>query len=262
MNVIRLMGGLGNQLFQYAFGKAMMQHGTDVRFNSKWYTSVKNAHRPYRLDKFYTDVPVGSFNHGIIYEKGVNKGKCDINLLKKDGYAFAGYWQYLTYFKSVIPILQKEIRVREEFYNEEFLSLREIIANTNSVGVHVRRGDYVIQRGFHDLPFDYYLRALGNVKGDLFIFSDDIPWCREKFKESYFSCKIRFVSTVDYLDFELLKSCRHQVTTNSTFSYWAALLNDNPDKIVVSPNRWLGDNIINDENRFPKEWIKIFDYVI
>jgi hypothetical protein len=104
------------------------------------------------------------------------------------------------------------------------------------------------------------LRALSNVKGDIFIFSDDIPWCKQKFNDFY--SNITYVDLDDYLSFELMRLCKHNVTTNSTFSYWAAILNDNPDKIVVSPYKWLGDQVINDKLRFPEEWIKIPDYAV
>jgi hypothetical protein len=260
MNVIRIAGGLGNQIFQYAFGKSMMQNGIDVKFNMRWSATPKNAHRPFRLDKFRVNIPICHITNKVIHEKNISG--CDLSLLKRDGFTFAGYWQYMLYFIDLIPVLKKEICVREEFYNEEFLVLREKILNTESVGIHIRRGDYVYQKGFYDLPFKYYLNAINYTDGELFIFSDDIPWCKEKFKESYFSRKITFVSLIDYLDFELLKLCKHQVTANSTFSYWAALLNDYTNKVVVSPNVWLGDNIIDDERRFPKEWIKIEGNVV
>jgi hypothetical protein len=252
------MGGLGNQMFQYAFGKAMS--GTDVRYNLSWYQKSKNVHRPFRLDKFKTNIRVHESVKQTIYEK--HEQQCDLTLLKKDGFNFVGYWQYLPYIISVISTLKKEFVVKEEFYNENFLALREKIVNCESVSLHVRRGDYVWQKGFHDLPFHYYVRALCLVPGELFVFSDDIAWCRDKFKESYFQRNITFVQLDDYLDFELMRSCTHNVCANSTFSFWAALMNNNPSKMVVTPFKWLGDNVIGDEKRFPKEWIKISDYVI
>jgi len=258
MNVIRLMGGLGNQIFQYAFGKAQSMNGIDVRYTLSWFEKTKNVHRPYRLDKFNIPIVYHPSIRNTIYEK--NRGM-DLSLLEKDGFNFVGYWQYYPYYKDIIPILKKEICVLEEFYTDEFLALRDKIVNSNSVSVHVRRGDYVIQKGFHDLPFHYYMRALTHVKGDVYVFSDDIEWCKEKFSKDYFD-SITFVDMEDYHSFELMKFCKHNVTTNSTFSFWAALLNDNPDKIVVCPYKWLGDPMINDENRFPKEWIKIPDHVV
>jgi hypothetical protein len=258
MNVIRLAGGLGNQVFQYAFGRSMMQNGIEVKFNHRWFDKRTNINRPYVLDKFKVEI-----NRSHIEGKVIHEGNsCDVSLLKKDGYTFAGYWQYYPYYKDIVPILRQEICVKEKFYTEKFLRLKEEIMDSNSVSLHVRRGDYVYQKGFHDLPVNYYLRALSSIKGDVYIFSDDIPWCRERFKEELLGRKITFVDMEDYLSFELMKFCHNNITANSTFSYWAALLNDNPDKIVISPNKWLGDNIVDDENRFPKEWVKIFDYAI
>lgn len=261
MNVIRLMGGLGNQIFQYAFGKAQMQNGIDVRFTLSWYDKSKNIHRPFRLDKFKINVPIYLSTGRFVYER--NTG-FDISLLRRDNIDPVGYWQYYPYFKDIIPILQKEIKVREECYTEQFLALREAIVNSDSISIHVRRGDYLNQKGFHDLPLRYYFEAIGMLsrRDSIFIFSDDIPWCREKFKQDYFQEKITFIDMEDYLSFELMRLCKKNIATNSTFSYWAALLNDNPCKVVVSPNRWLGDPEPDiKEQRFPKEWIKIPDYV-
>jgi hypothetical protein len=248
------MGGLGNQMFQYAFGRANIN---DTRYTLSWYVKSKNVHRPYRLDKFNTKINLHKSIKNTIYEK--HRG-FDMSLLKMDGFNFVGYWQYYPYFKDIIPCLREELVVKEQYHTKKFLALRDKITSTNSVSVHVRRGDYLVQKGFHELPFHYYIRALGYVKGELFVFSDDISWCKSKFND-YFS-NITFVDIEDYLAFELMRLCKQNVTTNSTFSYWAAILNDNPNKIVISPYKWLGDQVIDDKLRFPEEWIKIPDYVV
>jgi hypothetical protein len=73
-------------------------------------------------------------------------------------------------------------------------------------------------------------------KGQVYVFSDDIPWCRANFPKNFI-----FVDIIDYLAFDLMRVCKHHIIANSTFSWWAAYLNDNPDKVVISPKKWRKD---------------------
>ena len=262
MNVIRLAGGIGNQFFQYAFGRAQMHKGLTVRFTPPW-KGWKFPHpREYRLGKFHTVMEFSEFlrQTKITERSHLTKFRVefDLNLLKKDHCNFKGYWQCLPYYKDILPELEKELWVKEEFYTKKYLDLRERITNTESVSVHVRRTDYVGNKAYHEFPFSYYYNAIQQVKGDLFIFSDDMPWCKSVFKRDYFSRKITFVHGLDYLDFELMKLCKHNISANSSFSYWASLLNPNPDKTVIISGKWLAEKEVdNKELHFPKEWIKL-----
>jgi len=93
MNTIKLCGGLGNQLFQYAFGKAQMENGINVCFDNSWYSNLKIKNRFYALDKFQIDLKLGRRQAGgTVHECGFDR-----NLLQKDGYNFHGYWQYPAY---------------------------------------------------------------------------------------------------------------------------------------------------------------------
>jgi hypothetical protein len=257
MNVVRVMGGLGNQMFQYAFGKVV-----GASYDLSWFRSYTNhAHpRPYRLGKFNTKIKENAFLPQETIEE--RKVGFDMNLLNKKNCNFYGYWQWLGYYKAILPILRQELTLKEAFYTEEFIRLRNEICSCDSLSIHVRRGDYLTQAGFHDLPLRYYFEAVSALsrRDCIFIFSDDIPWCKSKFKQDYFQEKITFVQLDDYLSFELMKNCRKNITANSTFSWWAAYLNDNPDKAVVTPREWLCNDIQEtngNEVYFPKEWIKI-----
>ena len=263
MNVVQLAGGVGNQLFQYAFAKAQMVKKVEVSCTPPW-PGWKWPHpRQYVIDKFHTDMAVHSLikgNRRIIERLYQLKNGMlyDLQLLKMKDCNFEGYWQYLSYFKDILPLLKKEIQVKEEFYTKKFLDMRKRILDTNSVSIHVRRTDYVGNKAYGAFPFSYYLDAVQYVEGDLFIFSDDIPWCREVFNRAYFSRKITFVHLVEYLDFELMRLCKHNISANSSFSYWASLLNPNPDKKVVISGKWLAETEVdNNELHFPKEWIKL-----
>ena len=242
MNVVALQGGLGNQLFQYAFGRAQQVNGIDVRFSCLWFERRKAKRkkdkwdlfpREYRLDKFNTTITMGSLDREAVRDEGV-----DLSLLTLDDNYFVGYWSDMKYSEHILPILRKEFCLKEQFYTKEFIQLKKQITESPSVSVHVRRGDYIGREGFYVLPFEYYYEAIQQTEGDLFIFSDDIPWCKEMFKEGYFSRKVTFVELEDYLCFELMKLCSHNIISNSTFSWWAAYLNDNPNKAVFTPLGW------------------------
>jgi hypothetical protein len=254
INSVQLCGGIGNQLFQYAFGRVQTERGIKVFYNLIWYKKKQLPPRPYRLGKFNTIVHLSlERNQKLVREKGF-----DLGYLKNTNCYFTGYWQYLAYFKSILPILQKEFWVRKEFYTPEFIEFKEQILSTESVSVHVRRQDYINRQGFGALPLKYYFEAFKKVKGDLFIFSDDLDWCKKVFDSDYFTQKITFVSVNDFLDFELMRLCKHHILANSTFSWWAAILDDDLKKKVVCPSNWLlCSGELGNRGNFPKHWIKI-----
>jgi len=271
MNVVKIMGGVGNQLFQYAFGKVLEKTGKEVAFDVSWGDTKTckdpSAPRPIRLPMFQvTNLKTSLFleENPTINEANVGY---DLGLFNmKNSNNFEGYWQYYPYYKAILPILKNEFQLRTEVYSDKFLEYAEMIWKTDSISLHVRRGDYQKHRRsmFRDLTAPYYFEALSkvkDVKGNLFVFSDDLPWCKETFKQEFFSRKIIFVDIEDYLAFELMRFCKHNVITNSTFSWWAAWLNDNSDKIVVCPNRYLCDSEeISNKRRHPQEWIKVNDH--
>ena len=257
MNVIKVMGGLGNQLFQYAFGVAQRENGILVKYETSFYDISKKQKWPrhYLLDKFNTYVRSCLFlsEFKTICESRVG---FNLNLLKSDRYNFDGYWQYLEYYTAILPILQKELTLKPEFYTPAYIAFRDVIENSNSIAIHIRRGDYLVQT-WGILPVRYYFEAL-SILGDLenkryFIFSDDIEWCESIFTENYFDTMITFVDIEDYLSFELMRLCKHQIIASSTFSWWAAFLNNNPDKTVVAPDKWLGGEK-KPEVIYPKDW--------
>ena len=264
MNIIKVMGGIGNQFFQYAFGRVMSLNNVQVAYDISWCKMAegKRYPRPFRLDKFNTELFIADFisKQPLVLDHRVG---FNLSLFDLRDHNFEGYWQYLPYYVKILPILKNELQLKTEFYTDKFMEIANIILETeDSVAVHVRRGDYLTHKGiFRDLPAKYYFNALRSIpKGDLFIFSDDLPWCKDKFKPVYFNRKLYFVDLDDYLCFELMRLCKHKLICNSTFSYWAALLND--CGTVVRPRHWLGEMPErSDEIHYPKHWIKAEDYV-
>jgi hypothetical protein len=255
MNVVKLVGGLGNQLFQYAFGKSLALYGIEVVFDNTWYNNESFPPRPYRLDKFCVNIKLKkAFPYQkVIFEKRFHEMKL------VDNCYFQGYWQYPKYYKNTIPFLKDEFKIKEEYFTPEFLELKEKITNCDSVSIHVRRGDYITKENCYALPFNYYYEAITRTKGDLFIFSDEIDWCKDQFKVEYFDRNLTFIHLEDYLDFELIKLCKTKILANSTFSLWTAYLSE--DSTIIMPRNWR--YIRGSATPFeigipvPKHWIQI-----
>lgn len=261
MNIIKLMGGLGNQLFQYAFGQALLANGSDVAYDKTWYKISQQRHpRPLHLDKFHICgcTKYETFKHQPIFKET----DYDLKYLQLVNHNFSGYWQYLPYFEKILPQLQAEFVLQEKYYTPEyFAKLHTIQESYNSISIHVRRGDYLNQKGWGALKLHYYLNAVSEHDGDIFVFSDDLPWCKSVFKPQYFKRSLHFVGISDLLDFDLMQKCKNQVISNSTYSYWAAMLNKN-EGTIYCPEHWLGETEPDlTGNHYPKHWIKITDYV-
>jgi len=269
MNVVQMYGGLGNQMFQYAFGCALLDKGRRVIFDVSWYDSEARKKekfpRPFRLDKYHVQYLVkGNIirNNPYVYERKIGKYEPNLFNLKTDC-NFIGYWQFPMYFQHLIPQLKMEFTLNDAYLTKEYAELYQIITSTKSISLHVRRGDYLNHPPGHftSLPLAYYFDAISIVpEGDLYIFSDDLGWCKKVFKQEYFKRKLFFVDMEDYLSLDLMSKCKHNIITNSTFSYWAALLNDNPDRVVICPENYLGDPPELSAIRYPKDWINIKDY--
>ena len=256
MNVIRVMGGLGNQLYVYAFGQTLMACGMEVGFDT---TCYRTHPRPYLLDRFDTHVQQQPFLKQTVLKQSSYH---DVKPIRNVN--FWGYWQALRYCELSLPLMREQIWVKKEYYTPEFVKLREQVGCSNSLALHVRRTDGEI------LPLEYYMKALRIAKAvrdvhKVYVFSDDMDWCRENFTD------VEFVHMECYLDFELIRLCKYAIIPNSTFSYWGALLNDNPDKLVIIANRlkwstppvkwkdgdaaWFEQVAVEMEDQIPKDWL-------
>lgn len=280
MVIVKLYGGLANQMFQYAAGKALSEKmKTKVHLDLSWFDNIKGnsdvVQRVFELDGFgIQSKPLGFFarrklaqnrltvftEEGYEYQQGFDDLRGDILL--------DGYWQSFLYFKNY------EDEVREAFAFKRFpegsenQKLLTRIARSSSVSIHVRRGDYNTKRGrsFHGLlGIDYYKRAVDDLKAkmglkniELFLFSDEIEWCK---KNLTFDIPTTYVDSnslnkgVD--DMQLMAACDHNIIANSSFSWWAAWLNNNPSKIVYAPAAWFVGKSMNTKDLIPIEWQKI-----
>jgi hypothetical protein len=203
----------------------------------------------------------------LIREQQAYKLQKMSHLNTQHGVYLDGYWQCFDYFDEIRNHLLNEFRPRNELSVQSKLILSRIVANP-SVGLHIRRGDYVSNMAANNnhgvCHNSYYENALSFIqekigKFHLFVFSDDLDWARRNLK---CSMPTIFVSSdggnlPDHEELYLMSKCSHLITANSTFSWWAAWLNCHISKIVISPKSWLRDSRVDVTDLIPKSWVRL-----
>jgi len=293
MIIVRLTGGLGNQMFQYAFGRAMAhRYSTELKLDTSSFperTATDNGYveRNYDLDVFTVEPEFATSSEVALLSKRSSVRLLDRVMNKALGFKSSvvlephfhfsnsvayetngdrymiGYWQSPKYFEEIEPVIRDEFRFREPLAADA-AELRERIENANSVCLNVRRGDFVVNPFHGSLGVDYFQtadRMLGErlLEREYFVFSDDVEWCKANLR---FDVPTTFVSHSyagrkfqDYL--RLMSSCKHFVIPNSSFAWWAVWLNKSSDRIVVAPKEWFSDSSYNTSDLIPDDWIRI-----
>lgn len=296
MIILRLRGGLGNQLFQFAAGKALaLQHNTPFKLDLYFYSTHKN--RKFELENF--NVPIEVASRAEVHEF-TGKNPIERYLNKRENYLrcpsvfvqphyhfyddyfnlpnhhyVSGYFQSEKYFARIAG----EIRMwytSKNSLDSVNTKLSDEIGSSNSVALHVRRGDYTNQYAsfFGTVPDAYYQKAIDEISSQIaspkfFVFSDDIAWCKKNLslKEAVFVDH----NTGDdsFKDILLMSACKHNIIANSTFSWWGAWLNSNISKVVVAPKVWFRkpfydgkipvypSRIYNTKDLIPEKWIRL-----
>jgi hypothetical protein len=255
--IIRVVGGLGNQLFIYAFARSVsLKYNLPVFLETRTGFVKDSFKRKYLLNHFnirlkpcllidslyfplnkrfpnLTRVIYGNvmyFNEHNLRMDSIGK---ILRSYKK--IYFDGYWQKEENFKEYRDIILDELSVRFEI-SQENKDLSSEIKNCNSVGVHLRRVQYN-----NLLDLDYYYNAIRKIKGIIdkpmfYVFSDDIKWCKENIRTS---CELNYIDhnqDDEISELWLMSQCRHFIIANSTFSWWGAWLSSYSEKIIVKPN--------------------------
>ena len=265
MIIIRMNGGLGNQLQQYALYEKLRSLGKDVKLDISWFykdmgkASVRNL----ELD-YFPNVTYETCN-----EEEIKKILGNRNVLKKitekihltqspiyteyqmydeklfqlDNKVLEGYWACEAYYGDIMKELQKKLEF-PKLENPKNIRMKEQMEATNSVSIHIRRGDYLIeenQKMFGGIcTEEYYENAIRYMKEQVedahfFVFSDDSGYAREKYAGGEYTIVDINHGKDSYLDMYLMSCCKHNICANSTFSFWGARLNQNEGKIVVRP---------------------------
>ncbi len=290
MKIIILQGGLGNQLFQYAFGRALQcKFNCVVKFDLSFFD--RQSKRLMCLDSFNTNFKIASDReiqnalklNGLLRIKGyLQKASAQNSLciektlsyddscfLKEHKTYFKGYWQNERYFKEFEDIIRKDFSFILGPSERNATEINNINAIDKTVSLHIRRGDYINDFSANKIHgicgLEYYYKALDILKCrigkfNLYIFSDDINWAKENLDFPFNKVFVDWNDdATNYEDLRLMSLCKHNIIANSSFSWWGAWLNQNPNKIVIAPNQWFADTIKNNEARdiVPDSWIKL-----
>lgn len=265
MKYVILTGGLGNQMFEYAFYLSCRQKGMDLRLNRDLY-EVNAMHNGYLLDRVFgvsaEDVKKSNnwsvlltrlvchfgFSWQVYTDKPMDYNPAAFNT--KCRY-YHGVFINAAYFKDYVQVIRDAFTFKNiDNRNEE---IAQIMNTENSVSVHIRRGDYLKNPIYGVCGEDYYRNAIKKMASQtsdakFYVFSDDPEWCRDFMGEMNVNYQVidHNRGADSYKDMYLMTKCRHNIIANSTFSWWGAWLNDNPEKVVIAPSKWTTGIKMND----------------
>lgn len=284
MKIVKIKGGLGNQMFQYAFYKSF-DNKNKIYINFDFFKKNK-AHNGLELEKIFkielkNNELINFFLRKNFFSNFIRSILKKLKVLKiynlpDTNYdeeilrdvtkvvIYEGYWQSEKYFKLIEDEIRKIFSFPElDGKNKE---IEKKIVNEESIAIHVRRGDYInhptlgglVTREYYTKAMDYMEKYIQNPK--YYIFSDDIEWCKKELDLD--KREVIFINhnkgEESYKDMQLMSLCKHNIIPNSSFSWWGAWLNKNPNKIVIAPKRWFtkksGYRYVD---IVPESWIKI-----
>lgn len=291
MFYVKLQGGLGNQMFQYAFYIALVEANLSAVFDISYYDNF-SSHQGYELFKIFdiqcpeNDIrkikQLASINNSVLsrlrrklfpkkthYVERVYSYEYNFEKIIRIGKSFDvyldGYWEDERYFNNSIKSIKK-IFIFKHLETQRNIEIMTKIKNSNSVSLHIRRGDKINSKLHINLDLSYYLEAIKIISDkvpdlNLFIFSDDLSWVNENLVNLPINLEIIDWNrgSESYIDMHLMSLCKHNIIASSTFSWWAAYLNSNPNKIVIAPKHFFTLKKRQKENTgfIPSSWIQI-----
>lgn len=299
MIIVRLEGGLGNSMFQYALGRHLsIRHSTDLRFDVSSYATNPLGNYSFSLEAFSIAIhdnlaspeEIRRFarymrrpgRHRLLYnflyadqrkyvlERHYQYDPSVLADTKADAYLH-GWWQCERYFTDIRDVLLKDFTVATPLEGKN-RNVSERIRGSAAISMHVRRLDYVanpVTRNYHgELPKSYYDEALRRIcehvsNPVLFVFSDDAAWARTHMTFPVETYYVEGNDDAPHEDLRLMSLCKHHIIANSSFSWWGAWLNPSSDKLVVAPYPWLADTSKqNTADVVPVSWIKLDPHYI
>ena len=292
MIIVRLKGGMGNQMFQYAFARRLAhKHGAELKFDNGFFGDIEPGNPDHVVRNYDLDIFNVAGTQASKDEVSHLARRTDIDLLERilnkvlgpkashirephfhfseaaynapDDVYLDGYWQSEKYFADAEDLIRSDFTFKEDLEPEAKEVLGEI-GNCESVCVNVRRGDFVTNPFHGALGTEYYrhgeeLIAQRTASPTFFVFSDDVEWCEENLK---FDAPTVFVSHKyagrkfqDYI--RLMAACKHFMVPNSSFAWWAIWFNHNEERTVVAPKNWFSDPTWDTKDLIPQNWIRI-----
>lgn len=273
MNVVKLTGGLGNQMFQYVFGQHLSKKfGIEIIYDISSFENQPDFldHRKLELTCFNFPTPI--VDHKAFSDfKALNKSQKFISTIKsflkfsnddffsinesmikiswllpkriKNKY-YLGYWHHIKYLHSAEIDLVKTFALKPEFHKQLTNGHhKQDISNSSSVSIQVRRGDYlnvgtvICGPEYYSNAIEYINKKISNPK--YFVFSDDIEWCK---KNLNFNAEVIFIEpnlSLPFEDMQLMSMCKHNIIVNSTYGWWGTILNEHRKKITIAPKLWI-----------------------
>jgi hypothetical protein len=275
MIVVKIKGGLGNQMFQYAIAKAFSlelkrKFKLDISI-FEWYKLHNYGLHNFNIQpQFYIPVSkrrlkiIKLFNKIVSYNEDFHQFNYNPNLIhsKFDRIFLEGYFQSQKYFIKYEDEIRKDFQIVTPL-KQQTSEMVELMQSVNAVSIHFRRGDYVGNVVHETDKTDYYKEAMKIIESKVenpvyFLFSDDIPWVKENFTTNFDTHYVDFNdASTNFEDIKLMSSCKHNIMANSSFSWWGAWLNTNSTKIVIAPKLWFNDPKINTSDVIPESWIQL-----
>lgn len=291
MILVRLGGGLGNQMFQYATGRNLaLKRGERLLLDATAYdgAEIKDiTSRLYGLAHFNIDADIAPRElveeqrkkRSTLFKKIArrfesivlrrNHIRFEPHILKLEGNVYLeGFWQSEKYFKPIRPQLVKELSLAKPLSSASQHVAQRIEKTERSVSLHVRRGDYVANeeaRRIYGSYCDaaYYKRAVarleelmgGNI--NIFVFSDDIEWVKKNLDVGPSALYVSEAAAPDYERMMLMSLCKGHIICNSTFGWWPAWLDDKAEKVVIAPKVWIPGIHLPIDDILPPEWIRM-----
>ena len=293
MIIVKLMGGLGNQMFQYALGRNLsIKKKTDLFLDNTLLGNPSHTMTPrnYELGIFNIEASIAPKNllkmvpssrrnkirstfHKIfnkqplityMKEQTINFDNQILDL--PDNVYLDGYWQSEKYFSDISEVIRNDflIQTNPSQINQKIL---DSIEECNSVSIHIRRGDYVTNPKTRRIHYicdeEYYRKSINQIHEKVknpyfFVFSDDIDWAKHNITSE---SPIIFIShnsgTKSYEDLRLMIHCKHHIIANSSFSWWGAWLGEHKEQLVIAPGRWYNSKKCNYFDRLPSDWTLI-----
>ncbi|NOT17933.1 MAG: alpha-1,2-fucosyltransferase [Sulfuriferula sp.] len=293
MVISNLIGGLGNQMFQYAAGKALsLEHGVDLRLDISEFANYE-LHQGFELERVFnckTEIATEADVRKILgwqFSSGLRRImlRPSVAPLRRTGFVvephyrywsgigktprdcyLVGYWQSEKYFQDVAPVIRADFTFKSPLISRN-ADIAEQMSQVSAISLHVRRGDYANNpntTATHGLcSLAYYQGAIQYIAERVeqpvfFIFSDDVVWVKENLKMN-FPCQYvdHNREAESYNDMRLMSLCQHHIIANSSFSWWGAWLNQSPEKIVIAPERWFNQSSNDTRDLLPDSWVKL-----
>lgn len=284
MVIIKISGGLGNQMFQYALYRKMVCLGKDAKLDLSFYQNDRYG-RELKLNIFeitYKEASekecrkLGECTYTAFdklrrkitgykrsyYLEDLDKG-FQPEIFDKENIYLDGYWQCEKYFADIRELLLKEFQFPQKISSYSCKILEEI-EKCPAVSIHVRRGDYLTEenkkiygnictREYYKNSIDWFRKHIRTPY--FFLFSDDIEWTKKNIWEPGMKIVEKAKDKKDYEDMFLMSKCKHHIIANSSFSWWGAWLNAYENKLVIAPGKWFQNHQASDA--ICKDWIRM-----